>query len=421
MSEPPGPLSVGTLLRYLAFDRAAIETVARSPWSCAVGALLVIAGGLARHGDASDLFHQPWLVLRPMAASLVVSGSIFLVVHLTTWIRLGRQPGRPPFAAAYRSFLGLFWMTAPMALLYAIPFERLFEAYGATAANIVVLLIVSIWRVALMARVVSVRYQFHPFCALCLVMAVADIAAIVGLSHAPVPVMTFMGGMQPSASDALIAETAMGVMFLAMLSLPIWIVGVFGILICSSPSWPTFPEPTTTDASAPPTLGLRVLVAALLLAWVPLLPITQPPRIRAWHVDRWLRAGEIELALAELSSFDRGDFPSDWLPPPRISRRERQPPIADVLRAIDQESTPPWVIRHFVDEGWRSLHMWGWRLHGALIDGDHEELDGLVGRFDEQEREVLRFAVELDDEIDPATRLRFQHAIDRTPPAESRP
>ena len=52
--------------------------------------------------------------------------------------------------------MGLFWMTAPIAWLYAIPVERFFGSYSAAVANITLLGVVSLWRVLLMSRVIQV-------------------------------------------------------------------------------------------------------------------------------------------------------------------------------------------------------------------------------------------------------------------------
>ena len=53
-------------------------------------------------------------------------------------------------------------MTAPLAWIYAIPVERFLGAYEATQANLWMLGIVSVWRIVLMIRVVSVLFGARP-------------------------------------------------------------------------------------------------------------------------------------------------------------------------------------------------------------------------------------------------------------------
>src|SRR4051812_42796131 len=56
----------------------------------------------------------------------------------------------------WATFMALFWLTAPIAWLYALPVERVLDPYRAAQANIALLSIVSLWRVLLMSRVLAV-------------------------------------------------------------------------------------------------------------------------------------------------------------------------------------------------------------------------------------------------------------------------
>ena len=126
-------MGIGTLLGYLIGSRSAILMLADHPRTWLVGRVFVLSAGFAREYDGEDLLHEPWYLAIPLGASLVSSLLLFGVFYVPC-----RMTGldAPPFVAAYRAFLGLFWMTAPLAWLYAVPYERLLDPVSAAYANI---------------------------------------------------------------------------------------------------------------------------------------------------------------------------------------------------------------------------------------------------------------------------------------------
>src|SRR5205823_5503904 len=117
----------------------------------------------------------------------------------------------PSFISGYRSFLSLFWMTAPLAWLYAIPYERFLDPLQATQANLITLGIVATWRVMLMIRVGVVLMGLSVWGSLGLVMAYADIVALIAVSLMPeVPVIREMGGVRSPLNDAEAAVKGAG-------------------------------------------------------------------------------------------------------------------------------------------------------------------------------------------------------------------
>jgi hypothetical protein len=170
------------LFAYLAGRRSAILEVASNRGALIVGALLVLSAALARNYDQASLTNEPRRLLGPFAASLAISGPLFLTIYgIARW----KGMESPGIGRAYLSFLGLYWMTAPLAWLYGIPYEAFLSPVEAVRANLWTLALVSAWRVALMVRVVSVVFNIRVRAAVPLVMLVADIAALTALHLVP--------------------------------------------------------------------------------------------------------------------------------------------------------------------------------------------------------------------------------------------
>src|SRR2546421_34251 len=105
------------LLHFFLGDADTIRRLAANPWTLAVGAVLVLSAGLARNYDTHDLRRQWWRLLLPFAASTAAATVLFFGV--AALIHLG-----VPLAPLGWGILGLFWLTAPFAWLYGLPFER---------------------------------------------------------------------------------------------------------------------------------------------------------------------------------------------------------------------------------------------------------------------------------------------------------
>src|SRR5574341_2207164 len=126
-------MSVQTLLLYLIGSRKAIETIASSRSAVGLGLLFVLSAGFAREYDGADLLHEPWRVFIPFLASLVTSVILYSLLWATARVK---EPAGLSFPEGFPSFLGLFWLTAPLAWLYAVPFERFLGPVEAMEANL---------------------------------------------------------------------------------------------------------------------------------------------------------------------------------------------------------------------------------------------------------------------------------------------
>ena len=340
-------MTLATMLKYLLGSKQAILEVAASRGAVWVGLLFVLAAGLAREYDGEDLLREPWHLLLPLGASLATSTLLYGLLWLILLVRAGGT-NRP--LLSYRAFLGLYWMTAPLALLYSIPFERFLTAADATRANLWLLGLVSLWRVLLITRALSVVYQVNFFRALFPVMLFADTVALILLRLTPIPIVGIMGGIRLSESEALLAATAMLVGGLGVMTWPIWLIGA--VIACNK-SWRL--ANLAEIERRPVAWHLWAVSAAAIVGWLVVLPITQAEQRLRSQVERDLRGGRIREALSRMSEHERDDFPPHWDPPPRPAYREKVPPITDVMEHIAVLPVKSWVRQVYVEKFGNSL------------------------------------------------------------------
>jgi hypothetical protein len=338
-------MGIGTLLRYLIGDRTAIQEIAASRSAVWVGLLFVVSAGLAREYDGEDLLHEPWHVLIPVAASLVSSLILFVLCFAKV---IANDPQRPPFFSAYRSFLTLFWMTAPLAWLYAIPYERFLSPYDAMRANLLSLGLVAAWRVALMCRVVTTLMGYSAWASISLVLLFGDGVALLAMGLIPKPMVGFMSGIRHTDTEQLILNTTCCVSQLGCVSLPFLIWGVVRAIAKSKPVW----QLAASARIEQPRLQYSLVMLALFSVgiWAAILPVTQPEQLNRRRAEDDLRNGRIEDALAEMSAHSPADYPPQWEPPPRIGYGERSPSIFDVMDVVVERPPAPWVREIYVEK-----------------------------------------------------------------------
>jgi len=332
-------MPIGTWLRYLLGDRHAILQIAADPRAIWLGALFVLSAGFARGYDGEDLLHEPWHLLLPFAASLGTSFVLFCV----TWAPVRLKEAAPPLPVAYRAFLGLFWLTAPLAWFYAVPYERFLSPLDATRANLWTLGLVAVWRVFLVVRVVTVLMGYRAWQAVSLVMLVADAEAFLALHFLPRPIIPFMSGMRVTDSEYLVARVGDGLQTVTFLSLPLWIAGAVAVTCVSKPHWQA-PRPAEPVASR----GLTILAIASVMVWLLILPFTQPEQILRRRVEQALREGRIADALAEMSAHERSDFPPHWDPTPPATGKQMFPELpGGIWSEMEKAPLAPWVTDFF--------------------------------------------------------------------------
>jgi len=343
-------LKLSTLPRYLIGSRSAILEVASSRWSILIGILFVLSAGLAREYDGEDLLHEPWHALRPLAASLASGTILFALVHGLVASKSTRPAeSRPSLLTSYRIFMGLFWMTAPMAWLYAIPYERMLSPVDAVTVNLWTLALVAAWRVVLMVRVINVLYGVHAVAAFFIVMAFGDFVLFVAMQMAPTSLVNVMGGLQMPERDALVVEITTGLLLLSVMTAPIWLLGALVAAVNIKPSWPPLsgsPSSGVRGQSVP--RGALALAILSIVAFIPALIVAQPEQINRRVAERLLHAGEIDEALAMMSERSASVFPPHWDPPPRVAYKEYIPDLDDVRAAMEANWPAEWVSEIYI-------------------------------------------------------------------------
>lgn len=331
-------MNIRVLLRYLIGDRAAILTVAGSRHALWLGFLFVLSAGFAREYDGEDLLHEPWYVVIPLGVSLVASLVLFTLAFGIA--KLHGTAAWNDFGSGYRSFLGLFWLTAPLAWLYAVPYEQFLSPKDAMAANLLTLGLVAAWRVALMVRVLMVLGGFPAWRAACIVLCYGTAVALLVSIYSPVPLIDVMGGLRLSERDRLLRSVTANVLCLSFLGF--WVT-LLGTVLPIARGRPTRPWNARPDRAA--GVGyLPWLAAAALAVWPFVLPFTQPAQVNRRALERLFAQRRFDDGLAELSRHEPSDYPPGWVPPPRFFQiYVMTDDIVSVLEAIARTQPADWV------------------------------------------------------------------------------
>ncbi|RLS51508.1 MAG: hypothetical protein DWH91_18980 [Planctomycetota bacterium] len=350
------PVTAGTILRFLCGSREAILQIAGSRQATWVGLVLAVLAGFAREYDQESVLHKPWYFLIPLTASC----GLTVLLYLACWRTFDRK--------GFMSLLRCVWFCSPMVLFYAIPVERLSDPLVATRSNLCFLGIVSLWRVCLASRVVSVLLQVGFLRALIQVMFLADSMVAVAMVNFPIPLLQVMGGIQYSPVEEVVVSVAKEALFLSLLSWPVWL-----ILYCIS----CFTIPAAAMVNCPDRLMNRsvwgVVGGLVALALVGLW-IAQPEQLRRSRVEHLVDQNQYVEAIQLMSHQPRGTFPALWEPPPSIWQH-RDTQLFSILKVMHQQRPPvsQWVQDVYIDklirlygDGHQPVFFWRQRSIGEL-------------------------------------------------------
>jgi hypothetical protein len=251
------------------------------------------------------------------------------------------------FLSGYRTLLTFYWWTAPLAWLYAIPVERFMSAGDATATNLWFLAAVSVWRVLLITRALSVWLGASFVGMFFIVMFFADTVAVLSAYFSPWPIFNVMGGVRLSAADDAVLGALLMVTFFGGMSWIVWAVAAVVVIARRSPRWLLAAQPLVASRVS---AALWILGVMLIVFGLGLLPTGQPEQQHRSHVENLLRVGQLDAAAEYATELTRDDFPPVWDPPPRLGYGEEQPPILDVLAAAQGHGAPKWFREIYVEK-----------------------------------------------------------------------
>jgi len=376
---------------FLCGSRRAIERIASDRRAWVTGALLVLSAGVARNYDHLDLRSDPEWFVGPFAASLV--SILFIFACLAGPLRLVRQG---PLGPQLLTFLTLAWLTAPCAWLYGLPVEAMTDIVTATRWNIAFLAIVSVWRVALMTRAVSLLAGVRWQRALPLVLAPAALEAMLGSWWKGMSLVQIMGGVRLPPHEQILQNAAH---IAATLSFWIFLASIVAAFATRGVATARLDRPRRRSSVLPAVAALAALAIGLVLSI--------PHQARVGN-QRWLevlvRDGRYDDAAAFASERTRADFPPTHALPPGA---RRFPP--ELLGALAPDA-PDWLRRTWHRDALESLTTHGSlsaervrefeRYHPGIRRLLREHADGLRSRPPERLSFLESRWLERFDEID---------------------
>ena len=380
-----------TFAKYLIGRRSGIEEIARCPAAVWLGLAFVLLAGIARDYDGEDLVAQPYWLIVPFIASAATS---FLLYGLAVVIA---RPQPPLKRVSYQAILSLYWLTAPMAWIYAIPVERWLDACAAMSANLWLLKIIATWRVVLMTRVISVLFHVTHFFAAVIVLFFADSVVVVVSHLTPMPIWNVMGGVRLTESEAVLLNAVCATRVFSVLGWPILLIALIvacvnrrsrsaseaasasltndaptgGLEISSSDAGPLLildPEIAEQEISFNSgelhrSLWLGPMMLGLLGAY--LLAVAQPEQRLRSQTEQLLLSGRLTEAIRLMSEHKRSDYPPHWIPPPRPAFEESGPSAPRMAELVlTEKEVAPWVVEEMVEKFHRYIGSW---FHAGFV------------------------------------------------------
>jgi hypothetical protein len=327
-------MTAGTILRFQFGSADAIREIARSRAALVTGIALVLITTIPRNYDQLFIADKP---LRWIFGSLgfsVVSGTWVYCVTYGTFIRRrlsGVQRADVSFWSGWPTFMGFFWMTAPIAWLHALPVERFMDSLGAAKANLALLGIVSFWRVALMARVLNVVCGVPAYLALIWILLAASVETIVATAST-LPGIARPSGLRVSPEDQW-GLLAYGTIAL----IPFLLAPILFLLSYIPLRAEPIPFPQRENDRIP-----KFFLATCALGWV---AVSIVPQIELAHTARargLVETGQYREVLDYYSAHLREDFAPAVPLPPRTFRMATFGELSGCV-ALLRTNDAPWV------------------------------------------------------------------------------
>ncbi len=341
------PLS--RILRYLIGDADAIHAMARDKSAIKYGLLFVLFAGVAREYDQESLFYRPGLFLAPLIASIILA-----LMHFG-YLRVKYRPKDVNGLSGFRCYLGLFWMTAPLAMFYALPVEYFFDALTALKINTALLAIVASWRVILYARVMSITLKQPFWLMLCEILWGGCVLVLVIGALFSFSLTDVMGGSVHSQETAFKSNTLS-----LTTEVSFWLGWVMFAVQFKKGNRPRTAFPPPEQASP---FRFSIAMALFLLATSMLL-LRQPSLYRSAELNYLIRT-DTEKGMDFMAAHSPQDFARTWpLPPAGRSQRINLFEAVQMLEQLKPHH-PAWIseeildyVDRYLDGTPRFLHPW---------------------------------------------------------------
>lgn len=310
MNSSPSTIQAFDPFRFLLGQRDAIHRIAGSNWALLLGAIFVLTAGIARNYDHLQLLKNFEWIYGPFLASGATSLVVFFVVHL--YLRLDKKPT----LRSYLSFLSVYWMTAPCAWLYAIPVESMTDILTATKWNVAFLLIVSLWRVALITHSLSVLTKAGYLTCLRAVLLPSSVIMAAGSLVESLSLVNIMGGVRLPPQTLFLQQSSESLFYVSAILAFICLLSL--TIPCQRAQCP-LPWKSIRFPIKP--LGASLVIVTVFVG------LSIPVQIKVERNQQLLtliQQSRYQDAINYASKFQRSDFlDSHFLPPDPYNNRDR--------------------------------------------------------------------------------------------------
>ena len=345
-------------LLYLLGNRKAIESFISNKNTLKLAFFLLLTASFAREYD--QLYFQEagfFFFLNSLLPSLLLSFFLFVFIYRSHLKKANKselpEVSRIGFFSQYSIFLGLFWMTAPVAWIYAIPVEQYFSPVEATSLNLYFLGMVSIWRVLLCTRIVSVWLNIRFGSAFFCILFPASIATFVGSFFVGMTMLDAMGGTALSPERELMQGALFTIMSGAFFTV---IVSFFGFIVVANQQVGNESHaPKQADQKIPlPYFFMLFIVLACIVIAIP----AQKKFKKSWTALRLCAEAfdtiyerepseeklmqQSRKIIQHLSQFEPSDFPKGYSIPPDPYSYEGRNLLPFIILAMEG-SEKQWV------------------------------------------------------------------------------
>lgn len=314
--------------------------------------LLVASAAVCREYDGSSFVFAPIELLIPFVASLVIATLLFIVVIICRQLANCKPVEE---GISFRRFLYGYWLTAPIAWLYALPIESMTDELTAVRVNLTLLSIVSIWRVLLFSRIAGVIYNLPTWIVLSWIGPVCAMIAAAAMFQNKLQMVGFMGGIRLTQSEELVlafqhqAETVLGYLFWALV---VSFFLSFGFLLRMRSQF--LKVPLSHSSVVGRSVWISLSIVFLLLAAGS--TYFQPKLFRSGWANWLVREGKCKEAGNYLGSFQRTDLPKgSFIKFPRIEPWGRNEQVVGRIRSVLDLNPPDWVAEQLLTRSLESL------------------------------------------------------------------